>query len=319
MNESNWRQKSRNHCQADDFQDMKSYQKQSEDLFKLQVPEFYKKNIDFKNHRDPLLLQIMPTEYELLDSDDENEDPVGDLNASPVEGLIHKYHGRVLLIATGTCAINCRYCFRRNFPYAQNHATKHNWKNAINYIKQHSEIHEVILSGGDPLMLSTNALKKLTDQLKIIPHIKTLRIHTRLPLVSPSRITNNFLNWLKNLPFKKVIVLHCNHSNELSSDIKKICNDIRLTDTILLNQSVLLKNINNDFQVLADLSHRLFECGILPYYLNQLDKAKGTSHFRVSDKDAKIIHKLLLENLSGYLVPKLVIEISGKKNKTPLN
>lgn len=319
MREVKWRIKSRNHCQVDDFKGIQQYQQQSEELFKLQVPEFYKKQIDFNNPNDPLLLQIMPSQLELSQQSDERDDPVGDLRASPVDGVIHKYHGRVLLIAAGTCAINCRYCFRRNFPYTQNHASSNNWKNAIVYIQQNPEVHEVILSGGDPLMLSTKALTKLTDQLEIIPHVQTLRIHTRLPLVTPSRITENLLRWLNKLSLKKVMVLHCNHPNELNDSLIETLKSISNTETLLLNQSVLLKNVNDNSHVLIELSQRLFALGILPYYLNQLDKAKGTSHFRVSDERAKILHKQLLQNLSGYLVPKLVVEISGKKNKTPLN
>lgn len=318
MNNENWRINSRNHCQEEDFLEINNYQQKSEHLFKLQVPNYFKNNINFNNQNDPLLLQIMPSKYELIGSDDEKADPVGDLKASPIQGVIHKYHGRVLLIATGTCAINCRYCFRRDFPYAQNYASTKNWEKAIKYIKNHTEIHEVILSGGDPLMLSTNVLKKLSDQLETIAHIKTLRIHTRIPLVNPSRITENFLNWLRNITLNKVMVVHCNHANELPNALKNTIKKIRLTETLLLNQSVLLKNINNDSLILAELSKRLFEFGILPYYLNQLDKAKGTSHFRVSNQEATKIHSQLLEKLSGYLVPKLVVEISGKKNKTPL-
>lgn len=319
MKKVNWRTKSRNHCQIDDFKGIQQYHQQSEELFQLQVPEFYKKHIDFNNANDPLLLQIMPAQLELSDQSDERDDPVGDLNASPVDGVIHKYHGRVLLIATGTCAINCRYCFRRNFPYTQNHASSHNWKHAIDYIQQHPEVYEVILSGGDPLMLSTKVLTKLTDQLETIAHVQTLRIHTRLPLVTPSRITENLLKWLNNLSLKKVMVLHCNHPNELDNSLLETLKAISHTETLLLNQSVLLKNVNDNSQVLIQLSQRLFALGILPYYLNQLDKAKGTSHFRVSDEKAKILHKQLLQNLSGYLVPKLVVEIKGEKNKTPLN
>jgi EF-P beta-lysylation protein EpmB len=287
-------------------------------LFPLIIPEFLSKSIDFNNENDPILKQVLPQKFELESKKNYADDPVGDLNASPVKGVIHKYHGRILLIASGICAVNCRYCFRRNFNYAQNYASGNNWKNAIDYIKNNCDINEVILSGGDPLMLSTKALKNLTDQLLKIEHIKTFRIHTRIPLVSPSRITKNFLNLLQSLPLKKVMVIHTNHSNELNESLKSVFKSILNTDTLLLNQSVLLKGINDNELILSDLSHKLFNFGVLPYYLNQLDKAKGTHHYRVSNSQAKSIHKKLLENLPGYLVPKLVEEISGKLNKSPL-
>ncbi len=319
MTKQTWRQNSRNHVKTEDFSIQRSYSPKSEDLFRLHIPRYFKNNIDFSNSSDPLLMQVMPSQFELLKTDDFSNDPVGDLHAKKTKGVIHKYHGRVLLIATGTCAINCRYCFRRSFPYSQNSASAQNWKKAIEYLNNNQDVHEVILSGGDPLMLSTKVLNNLTTQLHTIPHIKTLRIHTRTPLVSPTRITENFLNWLKDVSLKKVMVLHSNHAQELRDDLKPVLNRISQTQTLLLNQSVLLKGINDNSTALANLSHRLFEFGILPYYLNQLDKVQGAAHFQVSNKQAKLIHKELLATLPGYLVPKLVEEIPGKKNKSPLN
>jgi EF-P beta-lysylation protein EpmB len=318
MKKTIWRENCKNHAKQSDFLDINDYDVNSEDLFKLHIPKSYKKKIDFNNPNDPLLMQVMPSKYERYFDNEESSDPVGDLDASRVKGLIHKYHGRVLLISTGICAINCRYCFRRNFPYSHNYASAHNWLEAVDYIKSNPEIHEVILSGGDPLMLSTKALHKLTSQLESIKHIKTLRIHTRMPLVTPSRITTNFLKWLKKLPFKKVMVLHSNHPDELENGLKQTIKSIAKAGALLLNQSVLLKGINDNAEVLQQLSHKLFKLGILPYYLNQLDKAKGTKHFQVSNQQAKLIHRQLLEKLPGYLVPKLVTEIKGKKNKSPL-
>jgi EF-P beta-lysylation protein EpmB len=284
----------------------------------LHIPQFYQQLIDFKDKNDPLLLQVMPHASESIYDQEFTDDPVGDLKSRKVKGVIHKYHGRVLLIASGTCAINCRYCFRRNFPYTQNNASAQNWQQAFEYLSQNTDVHEVILSGGDPLMLSTKVLNKFTQQLNSIKHIKTLRIHTRLPLVSPSRININFIQWLNSIELNKVMVLHCNHPNELHPELKNTFTLIKNTNTLLLNQSVLLKNINDDAKTLITLSHKLFEFGILPYYLNQLDKVKGARHFYVTRKHAKSIHQQLLKQLSGYLVPKLVEEISGKNNKTPL-
>ncbi len=318
MSKGNWRDSTKNHVTPNELADLQKYDKKAEDLFPLLVPSFLKKNINFNNPNDPILLQVLPQKSESEENTDFSDDPVGDMDASPIKGVIHKYHGRVLLIASGLCAVNCRYCFRRNFPYAKNYASGNNWSNAIEYIKENTDITEVILSGGDPLMLSTNALSKLTDKLAQIKHIKTLRIHTRIPIVSPERITNNFIQWLNKIPLKKVMVLHCNHANELSSDLHEVLKKIANTNTVLLNQSVLLKDVNDDAHVLSDLSHKLFDFGVLPYYLNQLDKAKGTHHFGIPNSTAKSLHKKLLQLLPGYLVPKLVEEISGKMNKSPL-
>jgi EF-P beta-lysylation protein EpmB len=318
MNKPSWRDHCKNHLNSEDFSGIKNYDQSSEDLFRLQVPKFYKELIDYTNPDDPLLLQILPSKQENIEKPGYISDAVGDIASRKAKGIIHKYHGRVLLIATGTCAINCRYCFRRSFPYAQNNASAHNWHEALDYISKNQDIHEVILSGGDPLMLSTKILNNLTKQLEKIKSVTTLRIHTRIPLVSPTRITDNFLIWLDNLPLKKVMVLHCNHSQELTSTHQPVLSSIKNTNTLLLNQSVLLKDVNDNAQALSKLSHKLFDYGVLPYYLNQLDKVSGAHHFQVSDERAKSIHKELLQLLPGYLVPKLVEEIQGKKNKSPM-
>ncbi|MBL4661604.1 MAG: EF-P beta-lysylation protein EpmB [Alcanivoracaceae bacterium] len=318
MSNKNWRSHCQNHVDEHDIKHIVNYDPKAKDLFPLLIPKFLKNKIDFKNNNDPILLQVIPQKNEHLHFDGYSNDPVGDLRASHAKGVIHKYHGRVLLITNGACAVNCRYCFRRNFPYAKNYASSHNWQKAIEYIRSHTEIHEVILSGGDPLMLSTKTLKNLSSQLESITHVKTIRIHTRMPLVSPERITDNFIQWLEEISLKKVMVLHCNHAQELDNSLRQTIKLIAKTGTLLLNQSVLLKNINDKSQILADLSHRLFEFGILPYYLNQLDKANGTQHFSITNTRAKSIHKQLLQSLPGYLVPKLVEEISGKKHKSPI-
>ncbi len=318
MSNKKWRSGCNNHLERQQLQHLQNYDETAEDLFPIKVPEYLLNKIDTNNSNDPILLQVLPQHNEHHNTDEFSDDPVGDMAASPTKGVIHKYHGRVLLITNGQCAVNCRYCFRRNFAYHKNYASSHNWSNAVHYIQHDETIHEVILSGGDPLMLSVKSLQKLTSRLQNIPHIKTLRIHTRVPLVAPDRINDTLLNWLNNVALKKVMVVHCNHSHELSNDLKKVFIDLKNTNTLLLNQSVLLKNINDDSETLSQLSHRLFEFGILPYYLNQLDKAKGTQHFEVSKKSAINIHQQLLSLLPGYLVPKLVEEISGKKNKSPI-
>lgn len=318
MKKSEWRLKSRNHANHADFLNIYKYHPSSEQLFPLHVPKFFKKNIDFNNPNDPLLLQVLPVKQEFEDNDSYQKDPVGDLKSRKNKGIIHKYHGRVLLIATGACAINCRYCFRRHFPYNQNNASAGNWKNAIDYINENPEIHEVILSGGDPLMLSTKRLMSLTNQLQQIHHVKTLRIHSRMPVVSLSRVTDNLLTWLTETSLNKVMVIHSNHAQEFTGIHKNIFRSLRNTETTLLNQSVLLKNINDCPQTLANLSHKLFDLGIIPYYLHMLDKAQGTTHFHVKKSTAINIYNSLLNKLPGYLVPKLVKEISGKSSKTPI-
>lgn len=315
MPSTSWRADCRNAVKS---KHLNNFSHDASDLFALKIPTFLASKIDFNNPNDPILMQVLPQSDELITKNGYRLDPVGDLDASEVKGVIHKYHGRVLLICNGICAVNCRYCFRRNFPYQQNFATENNWSSAIEYIQKYTEIHEVILSGGDPLMLSTKVLKNLSIQLEKIKHVKTIRIHTRVPLVTPTRITDKFLKWLNDITLNKVMVVHCNHPQELDTKHKDIFASIAKTDTLLLNQSVLLKNINDKAEILTNLSHKLFEFGILPYYLNQLDKATGTTHFEVSNSMAVKIHKQLLKNLSGYLVPKLVKEISGKNNKSPL-
>ena len=318
MKNTNWRTSVKNHVQKHQLRHLAQYASQSEDLFALHIPEFFKQQIDFSNQDDVLLKQVLPQHHELESSKGYKHDPVGDLAARQNKGIIQKYHGRVLLITTGACAINCRYCFRREFPYAQNNASSNNWQQTIEYLAQDKSIHEVILSGGDPLMLSTKRLRNLTEQLQQIKHIKTLRIHTRMPLVAPKRINTNFLSWLHELALKKIMVVHCNHANELVTEHTEIFKNLTATGTLLLNQSVLLKNINDNVASLCDLSHKLFDFGILPYYLHQLDKVNGSHHFRVKNKKAKQLHKKIQTRLPGYLVPKLVTEIAGKKSKTLL-
>ena len=318
MNNSNWRHQCRNQLDSNELFKLENYAEESEKLFSLQVPHSYLQSINFADKNDPLLLQILPHKLESQKDENYKNDPVGDLKSRKTKGVIHKYHGRVLLIATGACAINCRYCFRRNFPYTENNASAKNWKHAIEYISAETSLHEVILSGGDPLMLSTSVLQKFTEQLVNLKHIKTLRIHTRMPVVSPERITTNFLNWLNEIELNKVIVIHSNHPNELTESHREVFSRIKNTNTHLLNQSVLLRKINDDAETLCELSHKLFDLGVLPYYLHQLDKVSGASHFQVSDNHAKLIYKEMMSQLPGYLVPKLVQEIAGKSNKTPI-
>jgi EF-P beta-lysylation protein EpmB len=289
------------------------YDPSAENLFALRAPAAF---LDSAN--ESLLRQVLPTHREWQQSAGDRSDPVGDADSTVAAGVIHKYKGRVLLIANGLCAINCRYCFRRHFPYAQQYASHNNWQSAIRYLQTNTDVHEVILSGGDPLTLSTDRLRALSDQLQALSHIKTLRIHSRVPMVLPERITANLLEWLETLPLNKVLVIHANHSDEFSKPHREIFQALSQTGTMVLNQSVLLKGINDSAEHLIALSHTLFQHGILPYYLHQLDPVSGASHFAVDRQQAVRLHQQMQHELPGYLVPKLVQEIPQRPSKTLL-
>jgi EF-P beta-lysylation protein EpmB len=287
--------------------------------FPLRVPHSYAARMIKGDPNDPLLRQVLPLKTEHQDTTGFTHDPVGDLASMTTSGLIRKYQGRVLLIATGACAIHCRYCFRRHFPYSEAHPNTNEWQHAIDYIANDASITEVILSGGDPLTLSDQRLTSLTNRLADITHLKRLRIHTRLPVVLPERVDNGLIAWLNTITFKTVIVIHANHPNEINNDVNNAL--IKLSDTgiTLFNQTVLLRGINNDSATLVKLSEVLFEANVIPYYLHMLDKVLGASHFEVDDSEARRIHKELLSSLPGYLVPRLVREKAGNPFKLPLS
>ncbi len=270
--------------------------------FPIKIPLEFANLIDKDNPNDPLLRQVISSKPKLKDSEF-SLSPLEDDRHSPVSGLIHKYPNRVLLIASRVCAIHCQYCFRQNFDY-QRHDAISNWIQVENYISNNSQINEIILSGGDPFSLSDDKLELLISNIEKIKHIKTLRIHSRSAVVTPSRITDKLADILNNSKLSVVLVLHTNHMRELSEQFASVVN--KLDGITLLNQSVLLKGVNDSLESLSTLSLRLFSLGILPYYLHLLDKVSGTEHFLVSDKRAKQLHKELKANLSGYLVPKLV-------------
>lgn len=286
--------------------------------FALRVPRGFVARMRAGDPHDPLLLQVLPRAAELIDTPGFVSDAVGDLAARSATGVLQKYAGRALLIATGSCAVNCRYCFRRHFPYAQDTAATNGWRESIVQVRSDDSISEVILSGGDPLSLSTPKLRDLTDQLATIPHVRRLRIHTRLPIVLPERVDDEFEAWLRRLPWPVAFVLHANHANEIGSAEAAACSRLRGAGATLLNQSVLLRGINDDAGALAQLSERLFDCGVVPYYLHQLDAVAGTAHFAVGDDTARAIIATLRVRLPGYLVPRLVREVAGQTSKTPL-
>jgi EF-P beta-lysylation protein EpmB len=283
--------------------------------FPLRVPLSFAASMQKGNPNDPLLRQVLPIKDELFAYPGFSNDPVGDLPSATQTGVLHKYHGRVLFINTGSCAINCRYCFRRNFPYADLQLSKQNENAGIQYIQENPDISEVILSGGDPLLLSDTRLTKLLDQLSAIPHLKRIRIHTRLPIVLPARITDDLINTLAQSSKQIVIVVHCNHANEINPRVITAFDLLRNNGITLFNQSVLLKDVNDNVAVLCELSEQLFSYGIIPYYLHLLDKATGTGHFEVSETTAVDLIKQVQTTLPGYLVPKLVKEQAGALSK----
>lgn len=286
--------------------------------FAMRVPRGFAARMRHGDSADPLLAQVLPRAAELLAEPGFATDAVGDLGARAAQGVLHKYAGRALLIATGSCAINCRYCFRRHFPYAEETAAAGRWRAAVQYLAADASISEVILSGGDPLALSTARLHELGEALAGIAHIRRLRIHTRLPVVLPERIDGEFLAWLSALPLQRVVVLHVNHANEIDAAVENACAQLRAAGATLLNQSVLLRGINDTADALETLSERLFDCGVLPYYLHQLDRVLGAAHFEVSDTDARHLVGQLRARLPGYLVPRLVREQQGAPGKLPL-
>ncbi len=287
-------------------------------LFPVRVPRPFIHRMKKGDINDPLLKQVMPLSSEFLITDGFVTDPLAE-HEGDIEGLLHKYQHRVLLIVKAGCAINCRYCFRRHFPYSDNSPNKKRWQHALNYIQLHNEITEVIFSGGDPLMASDQHLAWFIEQIEQIPHIKRLRIHTRLPVVIPKRITTELVAMLKNTRLKTTMVLHINHSNEMNNDFTKTIEPLRAARIPLFNQSVLLKGINDQANILANLSEKLFDNGIQPYYLHMFDQVQGAAHFEVKEQEAIVIVKELMAILPGFLMPKLVREIAGEANKTPIN
>ena len=286
--------------------------------FALRVPRPYLSRIKAGDLNDPLLKQVLPIGDELLAAPGYSADPLGENDANPIPGLIHKYQSRVLLVVSPNCAINCRYCFRRHFPYGDNKPGRNEWQRALDYIAADPSINEVIYSGGDPLASSDKQLAWLTEQIAAIPHITRLRVHTRLPVVIPQRVTDNLISWLTGTRLKPVMVIHCNHANEIDTEVTEAMSQLKSAGVTLLNQAVLLKGINDDVETQVALSERLFSAGVLPYYLHVLDKVQGAAHFEVSDDRARHLAGELLSRLPGYLVPKLTREQAGASSKTPL-
>jgi EF-P beta-lysylation protein EpmB len=286
--------------------------------FGLRVPRSFLRRIRRGDPTDPLLRQVLPIDDETVETAGYSCDPVGDLDAMRADGLLHKYTGRALLVVTGACGIHCRYCFRRHFPYSEANPAPDNWQAVMQYLHSNPGIDEVILSGGDPLTLADTRLARLAGLLGEIPHLNTLRIHTRLPVVLPSRVTAELLAWLEAVPLKTVVVTHINHANEIDDDVCAALLSLKRACDSLLNQSVLLRGVNDSDATLIELSKRLFDVGILPYYLHRLDAVQGAAHFRVEEMQAGAIMQAMYRQLPGYLVPRYVQDLPGSEAKLPV-
>lgn len=286
--------------------------------FPLRVPRAFTAKMRKGDPKDPLLLQVLPAFAEQQIVDGYSTDPVGDLASRAAPGVLHKYEGRALVVATGACAIHCRYCFRRHFPYADESALHSGWAEAIAAIAADTTISEVILSGGDPLSLSDRRLRQFTDKLLPLSHVRRLRLHTRYPVVLPRRVDDEFLNWLGRLPIQRIVVLHANHAREIDSEVARACRDLAAAGATLLNQTVLLAGVNDSAPILAELSEALFAARVLPYYLHVLDRVQGAAHFDVPESRALELHEALARRLPGYLVPRLVREVAGAPAKMPI-
>lgn len=287
-------------------------------LFPLLVPRGYVDLMQKGNPRDPLLLQVLPLGEEETPAPDFVLDAVGDQDARRAPGLLHKYDGRALLITTGSCAIHCRYCFRRHYPYADDPKRLADWHPALQVLGNDSTIHEVILSGGDPLMLTDHRLGDLLHLVEAIPHVKRLRIHTRLPIVLPDRVTPQLLELLTESRMTSIMVVHANHPQELLGRSAAALRAIVRSGCTVLNQAVLLRGINDNVDAMSTLCEKLVDLGVIPYYLHQLDRVAGTAHFEVPEVAGRELIANLRTRLPGYAVPEYVREVAGEKHKSPI-
>ena len=294
-------------------------QRLAEKDFPILVPKPFADLMESGNPNDPLLLQVLPRDNETETVAGYIADPLTENQTNIQKGIIHKYQGRLLLLAATSCAVNCRYCFRRHFDYSKNRIGRSEWNEALDYVRSAPSITEVILSGGDPFMLQDKQLFELFAQVESIPHVERLRIHTRLPVVIPQRLTSDLINRLNDSRLASSMVLHINHPNELSDELAPKLRALRSGGTWLFNQAVLLKNINDKLDTLESLSHELFKFNILPYYLHLLDPVTGAHHFDVPKQDAIELYQQLQAKVPGYLLPRLVREVPNTAYKTLIN
>ena len=284
--------------------------------FALKVPRSFVQRMQPRDPRDPLLLQVLSSAQEMIDPPGYSRDPVGErAGVIPQRGIIHKYHGRALLIVSGGCAVNCRYCFRRHFPYSDNQNSRQQWLEALEYIRLDHSIEEIILSGGDPLVITDEHLRQLVAEIASIPHVKRLRIHSRLPIMIPERVTPRLLDAITHPRLQTIVVTHCNHAKEIDHAVTAALKTLCEHNIMTLNQAVLLKDINDSVEAQVALSRALFATGTLPYYLHLLDKVQGAAHFDVPESKAHQVMEEVAASLPGYMVPKLVREIAGANAK----
>ncbi|MEE4273171.1 MAG: EF-P beta-lysylation protein EpmB [Thermoanaerobaculales bacterium] len=283
--------------------------------FPLRVPRGFVGRMRPGDPNDPLLRQVLPTIREGDEAEGFTTDPVGELGLVGDDGTLSKYRGRALVVATGACAVHCRYCFRRHFPYDGARSDHRRWESALAAVAADETVEELILSGGDPLMLGDGALAALAAGVSEIPHLRRLRVHTRMPVVLPERVDEIFVDWIEALTLPVIVVIHANHPNEIDGDVRRAVAALRAAGATLLNQSVLLAGVNDDAGALAELSKGLIDCGVLPYYLHLLDRVAGAAHFEVDEGRAVEIMSELRQRLPGYLVPRLVREVQGAPSK----
>ncbi len=288
------------------------------ELFAVRVPRPFAARMIKGDPADPLLRQVLPLAEEFAEAPGFVADPLVEQGAA-LPGLLHKYRSRVLLILRGGCAINCRYCFRRHFPYGEHGLGGAALARVVDYLRERPEVNEVILSGGDPLVAKDEQLREVVAALSELPQLRRLRIHTRLPITIPSRITPGLVELLAGAPWPTVVVFHVNHARELDDAVAQAIAPLRAAGVTLLNQSVLLRGVNDRLADLASLSERLFAVGVLPYYLHLLDRVAGAAHFEVSEARALTLLRGLLRELPGFLVPRLVREIGGEASKVPID
>jgi EF-P beta-lysylation protein EpmB len=288
------------------------------DQFGLRVPRAFVARMRPGDLADPLLRQVLPVRAELESPADFSADPLAEQAYTRAPALLQKYAGRALIVTTGACGVHCRYCFRREYPYGEQHSGNPRLRETLQAIAADPSIHEVLLSGGDPLSLTDARLQELTAALEVMPHVQRIRLHTRQPVVLPARVDAGFLAWLEQVRKPVVIVMHVNHANEIDTAVSSAFARLRERGVTLLNQSVLLNGVNDSVDALVHLSEALFAAGVLPYYLHMLDRVRGASHFSVPDARALDLHAQVSARLAGYLVPRLVREIPGAPSKVPL-
>jgi lysine 2,3-aminomutase len=273
--------------------------------------------IDRADPSDPIARQFVPTPAELDIRPEELPDPIGDKTHEPVEGIVHRYPDRVLLKAVSVCPVYCRFCFRREMvgPDKDGNLSPAELEAALTYIRSHSEIWEVILTGGDPFMLSARRASALTRQLEAIPHVKVIRWHTRMPVADPDRVSNEFVDAVRSHSKAVYVAIHCNHPRELTPAARAACARLADAGIPLLSQSVLLKGVNDNIDTLTDLMRAFVETRIKPYYLHHADLAPGTSHFRTTIEQGQDLVRQLRDRISGLAQPTYVIDIPGGVSK----